>query len=208
MPHGETYSGLYEFFEGNLYATVDIRRSGDGWVSEWWISRNLRENVGIELLGRFIIPVWGDDEEQAKHRCGFIYEDVMNLARDLSGGYGAVGSGGDVVNARRHCKAHLQVWNDLIHASKTEKTAEMYLFAMSFEVNNPAALIAEVEVLRSVRTVHDRLAHARRLGLLDSPGKGNKSTKKDTKEELDDRGTDAGADETGEDSGNYRIFRF
>lgn len=202
MPHGETYSGLYEFFKGPLYATVDVRRCGEGWTSEWWISRNLGDQLGVKLLGRFIIPVWGEDKDEAVRRCGFIYEDVMTLAKDVSGGDGGVGNGGDVATARLHCKAHLQVWSDLLVGTRTTRTADMYLFALAFEVNNPAALIAEVEVLDSVRTVHDRLAYARRLGLLDSPGKGNKSQKKE-----DTDGEDTGGDETGEDRGDFRYAR-
>lgn len=172
MPHGETYSGLYEYFEGDLYATVDVVDRGDGWVSEWWVSRNLRNNLGVELLGRFFIPVWGEFKEDAVRRTGFIYESVVNFAAEVGGGEGQIGNGGDVVNARRHCKAHLQVWLDVIGGTKTSRTVDLYLLAVAFGVNNPAALIAEVEVLDSVRTVHDRLNHARRIGILDSYGKG------------------------------------
>jgi hypothetical protein len=56
--------------------------------------------------------------------------------------------------------------------SVTARTAVLYTFALQFNINNPAALIASGEGLSSVRTIHDRLAHARRIGLLESPGKG------------------------------------
>jgi hypothetical protein len=184
MAHGETYSGLYEYFEGDLYATVDVIDKGDGWVSTWLISRNLRNNLGVELLGRFVFPVWGETKVDAVRRTGFIYESVVNFAAEVSGGEGLVGNGGDVVSARRHCKAHLQYWQDIVGGTKTSRTADLYLLAIAFGVNNPAALIAEVEVLDSVRTVHDRLAHARRIGLLDSHGRGR---------------TQRGGDSSGED---------
>lgn len=173
MPHGETYSGLYEFFEGNLYATVELVENGDGWVSEWWISRNVSGTYELQVLGSLRVPVYGDDKNLASRRISFIYEDVLNSVASWSGGVGFVGAGGDVVTARKHCKAHLQYWGEeLPNANRTEHTAALYTFAVEFGVNNPAALIAEVEVLPSVRTVHDRIAYARRIGLLDSYGKG------------------------------------
>lgn len=188
MPHGETYSGLYEFFEGDLYATVELKDIGDGWVSEWWVSRNLRTELGVQLLGYFRIPVFGELKDDAKRRLGFIYEDVMNFARDIAGGVGSVGAGNDVAGARKHCKAHLQVWSDVISpVKKTEHTAVLYSFAVDFGVNNPAALIAEVEVV-GVRVIHDRIAHARRIGILDSYGKGlmqRPSTDMDSESESD-----------------------
>lgn len=172
MPHGETYSGLYEFFEGNLYATVEVKESGDGWVSEWWVSRNLSGDLGVQLLGYFRIPVFGETQEDAKRRLGFIYEDVVNFARDIAGGFGSVGAGNDISTARLHCKSHLQVWRDIVPSyNKTETTAMLYSLAVDFGVNNPAALIAEVEVV-GVRAVHERLAYARRIGILDSYGRG------------------------------------
>lgn len=173
MPHGETYSGLYEFFEGRLYATVELKDSGDGWISEWWVSRKLDQDLGVQLLGHIRVPVYGELKEAAKRRLGFIYEDVVHFADSVAGGFGSVGTGGDVATARKHAKAHMQVWSDTVpNIKKTEHTVFLYQLAVDFGVNNPAALIAEVEVLPSVRTVHDRLAHARRIGLLDSYGKG------------------------------------
>lgn len=184
MNTSELYSGLYEFFKGDLYATVDVVDRGDGWVATWWVSRNLRNNLGVELLGRFVFPVWGETKDDAVRRCSFIYEEVMDFASSISGGYGEVGNGGDVVNARRHCKAHLQVWIDVIGGTKTARTADLYLLATSFGVNNPAALIAEVEVV-GVRAIHDRLNHARRIDLLDSYGKGRIRPEPDVEEETD-----------------------
>lgn len=202
MPHGETYSGLYEFFEGHLYATVELKDIGDGWVSEWWVSRNIGGTYGVELLGYFRIPVFGELKEDAKRRLGFIYEDVVNFAASIAGGVGSVGAGGDVATARKHAKAHMQVWSDTVpNVKKTEHTVILYQLAVDFGVNNPAALIAEVEVLPSVRTVHDRLAHARRIGLLDSYGKGR------TQRGGDSSGEDGYGGGSGQESeGSFDIF--
>ena len=173
MPHGETYSGLYEFMEGDLYATVELTNTGDGWVSEWWLSRNVSGTYELIVLGYLRLPVFGETVKDASRRIQFIYEDVLKSVASWSGGVGDTGAGGDVVSARKHCKSHLQYWGDVLSAAnKTEHTSALYSFAVEFGVNNPAALIAEVEVLSSVRTVHDRIAYARRIGILDSYGKG------------------------------------
>lgn len=173
MPHGETVSGLYEFFEGELYATVELHDTGDGWVSDWWCSRNVSGTYELQVVGYLRLPVYGEDKKMASRRIHFIYEDVLKSMASWSGGVADTGAGGDVVSARNHCKAHLQTWGDtLSEINKTEHTATLYTFAVEFGVNNPAALIAEVEVLPSVRTVHDRIAYARRIGILDSYGKG------------------------------------
>lgn len=172
MPHGELYSGLYEFMEGYLYATVEVTKSGEGWITEWFISRKFDDDLGVTVIGYFRLPMFGEEEDDVKRRIGFIYEDVVNLARDVSGGSGSVGAGNDVKRARVHAKAHMQYWLDMgIGMTKTEQTAVMYALGVDFGVNNPAALIAEVEVV-GVRAIHERLAYARRIGLLSSHGRG------------------------------------
>jgi hypothetical protein len=67
--------------------------------------------------------------------------------------------------------------DNLSVTTRVERTVILYELALQFNINNPAALIAQIETLPSVRTIHDRLAHARRIGLLDSPGKGNRRKK-------------------------------
>jgi hypothetical protein len=199
MSISETYSGLYEFFHGDLYATVELKDTGDGWVAEFFVSRNLLNDLGVELLGYVRVPVYGEFKDDAVRRLGFIHEDVTNFLGAVAGGFGSVGAGNDVSGARKHCKAHLQMWNDVVGGTKTGRTATMYLLAVDFGVNNPAALIAEVEVLPSVRTVHDRLAHARRIGLLDSYGKGRIRSGGDSSAE-DEEGSGGGAE------GGFDIF--
>ena len=173
MPNGQTVSGLHEFMRSPLYATVELKNTGDGFVSEWWISRNEPGSYELQVLGYLRLPVFGETEEAATRRIGFIYGNIFELLEAVIGGVADTGAGGDVVSARRHCKAHLQWWSDVITpGSRTEHTASLYSLAVEFGVNNPAALIAEVQVLPSVRTVHDRIAYARRIGILDSHGKG------------------------------------
>jgi hypothetical protein len=194
MSSNETYSGLYEFFSKGVYVTAEVSESGSGYVSEWWVSRTLGNNLGVELLGRLVLPVWGEDREDAVRRLGFLYEDVIEFVSRSAGGFGDVGNGGDVRAARKHCKAHIQIWIDILGnvggegiKSKTAVTADLYLLAVSFGVNNPASLISEVEVV-GVKAIHDRLNHARRIGLLDSYGKGRIKNEQDSDDRDNGRG--------------------
>jgi hypothetical protein len=194
MAHNETVSGLFEYFHNNMYSTVELVKSGDGYVSTWYVSRTLGNNLGVELIGRLVIPVWGAEHEDAVRRLGFISDSVVEFLSGAASGLGEIGNGGDVVSARRHCKAHIQVWIDVIGnvggegiKSKTAVTADLYLLAVNFGVNNPAALIAEVEVV-GVKAIHDRLNHARRLGLLVSYGKGRIKNEQDSDDRDNERG--------------------
>lgn len=172
MPHGELHSGLYEFIEDYLYATVELEEAGEGWVSSWYVSRKVTGSIEVQMIGYFRIPVFGETKDDVRRRIGFIYEDIVNLARDISGGTGSVGANGDVKRARVHAKAHMQYWLDMgIGLTKTEQTAVLYALGVDVGINNPAALIAEVEVV-GVRAVHERLAYARRIKMLDSHGRG------------------------------------
>jgi len=167
-----------------LYATVELKNTGDGFISEWWISRNEPGTYELQVLGYLRIPIFGTNEESATRRIGFIYGNIFELLEMVSGGVADTGSAGDVISARKHCKAHLQWWSDVIAPGNiTQHTASLYSLAVEFGVNNPAALIAEVQVLPSVRTVHDRIAYARRIGILDSHGKGRIKVASEEEEE-------------------------
>lgn len=183
-----------------MYATVELSKSGDGYLAEVFCSRIFRESYELQLLGYVRIPVFGDDLSSAVRRISFIYEDVLESIASWSGGVGLTGSGGNVVAARKHCKAHLQTWGEeLVSADKTKYTAALYSFAVECGVNNPAALIAEVEVV-GVRSIHDRIAYARRIGLLDSYGKGRIKGSNDNAEDKD---TSSAEQELWEEDGLY-----
>lgn len=191
MTNGQTVSGLHEFMRDPLYATVELKNTGEGFVAEWWVSRNVPGTYELQVLGYLRLPIYGETMEAASRRIGFIYGNIFEMLENVSGGVADTGSAGDVVGARKHCKAHLQWWSDVIApGNRTEHTAALYSLAVEFGVNNPAALIAEVEVLPSVRTVHDRIAYARRIGILDSHGKGRIKVSSESDSE-----TDVGAEE-------------
>lgn len=166
--------GLLKFSHGRDFATVHIQKLDLGLSSEWWVSHNLGHEV--RLSGSLRIPLMGNDVEDGARRAGFIAAEVMESV-SYFGAHGDAGVGGaaDVVR-RAHCRDHLfAALEGLdINLSATERTVALYRFALQFNVPNPAALIAQVEGLPSARTVHDRLVYARKIGLLDSPGRGKR----------------------------------
>ncbi|MGL4998178.1 MAG: hypothetical protein ACRC5T_04355 [Cetobacterium sp.] len=163
---------LLKFEHRKDFATVDIQKLDLGLSSEWWVSHNLGHD--IRLSGSLRIPLMGLDVLDGERRAGFIAGEVME-AVSYFGAHGDAGVGGPAdVRRRAHCRDHLAYQIDGLdpRMTATDRTAALYRFAIQFNVTNPAALIAQIEGLDSVRTVHDRLAYARKIGLLDSPGKG------------------------------------
>jgi hypothetical protein len=168
---------LLEYRNERSYASVRIQKLDAGLSSEWWVSSMSGED--LQLGGSISIPLFGETLEDGERRCRLIAEEVMEFMSWAGGGEAGVGGSADEYR-RAHCRNHLAEWSEALYVSSvTAKTADLYLLATQFNINNPAALIAQVEGLSSVRTVHERLAHARRIGLLDSPGKGNIRPKQD-----------------------------
>lgn len=200
---------LLEFRDEGSYASVRVQKLDSGFSSEWWISRNYGEE--IQVKGCLYIPLYAENVEDAERRCRLIAEDVIEFATWAGGGTAGVAGQSDEYR-RAHAKHHLlEHMDSLGRMSLTERTAVLYQFAVQFNINNPAALIAQVEVLPSVRTIHDRLAHARRTGLLDSPGKGNRrKSKKETEKHNGHRNFDEydSRPESAEDYGDSSYERF
>jgi hypothetical protein len=163
---------LLEYRREDTFATVRVIPLAGGWASEWWLSRRFPKNVEVAVLGMFLIPVFGDDLDSVERRIRLMSDEVIDFSEWAYGGTAGVQVSSSELT-RLHAQKHMAEHRDaLAITSATERTAVLYSLAVQFGVNNPAALIARVEVLPSVRTVHDRLAHARRIRLLDSPGKG------------------------------------
>lgn len=196
---------LLEFRNGRDYATVRVQKLDSGWSSEWWVSHNSSEDIRVSAC--LSIPLFGDTKADAERRCRLIANEVMEFASWAGGGIAGVAGPSDEYR-RAHCKYHLIEQRDFLPAmTLTEQTAVLYMFALQFNINNPAALIAGVEGISSVRTIHDRLAHARRTGLLDSPGKGNRRKKEEEHGHRNDDEYD-GRTEVAEDYGDSLLERF
>lgn len=169
---------LLKFRHLDSFATVRVLKLDNGLSTEWWISHNLGEN--IHVVAQMFIPVLGFDVSDAERRCALIAEDVMEFASWA--GNGEAGVPGTSDDSRRaHCLAHLQEHLERLELSgmetKVNKTVALYRLAVEFNINNPGALIAQAEGIETVKTIHERLNYGRRLGLLDSPGKGSRRSK-------------------------------
>jgi hypothetical protein len=166
---------LLKFRSEDVFASVRVIPLDSGLCSEWWVSHNSEGN--LRVIGTFLIPILGYTVAEAEQRCGHIAQGVVEFA--LWSGNGVAGVPGTSDDGRRgHCLVHLQENCETLErfgvSGAVEKTCALYLLALGFNVNNPAALIAQAEGLSSVKTVHERLAYGRKLGLLTSPGKGRR----------------------------------
>jgi hypothetical protein len=105
-------------------------------------------------------PIYGLNEDEARQRAGFLLEDVLYIAKTFYGGDGEVGniipnSKKRISLAMMHLAGH---WRDMsIGLSTIERTAEEYKFLKQFGISNVAQIIANLEGVASVRTIHERI---------------------------------------------------
>lgn len=165
---------LLKFRSEGVFASVKVIPLDYGTCSEWWVSHNSGGNLLV--IGNFMIPILADRVADAERKCAMLADGVMEFA--VWSGNGLAGVPGSSDGDRRgHCLVHLQEHFEVLERAggvAVERTCALYRLALGFNINNPAALIAQAEGLGSVKTVHERLAYGRRLGLLNSPGKGRR----------------------------------
>jgi len=165
---------LLAFTHLDTFATVRIFKLDQGLVTEWWVSHNLNGN--LHVVGHFMIPTLGFHVEDAEKRCALIAQDLMEFASWAGNGEAGIPGTSDEYR-RAHCLKHILKHQEGVGVgveTKAHKTVALYRLAVEFNINNPASLIAQAEGLESARTVHERLSYGRRLGILESPGKGSR----------------------------------
>jgi hypothetical protein len=147
--------------------TVDVRKEGQGYVAEWWISGNFEGD--LHVMGVMKFPIYGDSEEDARQRAGFLLDDVLYIGQVFYGGDGLVGS----ITPDRSKRAGLAVmhlaghWKEVSTGlSVAERTAKEYKFLRQFGVSNVAQIIRDVEGVESIRTVHERIFLAKQKKLI------------------------------------------
>lgn len=167
---------IIEHQDGLSSISVDVVESGDGFCSRWWVTR--RDWIGVQIIAYFELATYGNSLADAERRVGFMAPEVMAFMLSATGGLGTVlykaaGGGSSQDYLRAHALAHVTAHAPHMHLeSKTTRTAVLYDLLSSFHVTAPAILLADFEGLSSVRTIHDRLAEARKQGILPSPGQG------------------------------------
>jgi len=147
--------------------TADVRKEGDGYACEWWVSGNFMGSLQVMAVMNF--PIYGNNEIEARQRAGFLLEDVLYIAKTFYGGDGVVGniipdSKKRTALAMMHLAGH---WKDMsIGLTVLERTAEEYLFLKQFGISNVAQTIASIEGVSSVRTIHERIFLAKQKRLI------------------------------------------
>lgn len=157
--------------EDDAVITAEVVPSGDGFVADTWVSLLYRN--GPVAVAHLTLAVLGDNEAWASQRTRFILSDILQMSLKLAGGYGAphVEGSAPVEHAQLHMEQHYRRIEELFE-TPLEETVALYELLSSFHIHNPAVLIAEQMGVKSVRTVHDRLATARKQGLLTTYGRG------------------------------------
>lgn len=147
--------------------TADVRKEGDGYICEWWLSGNF--GGSLQVMGVMRFPIHGENETEARQRAGFLLDDVFYIGQMFYGGEGVVGSiipekEKRVGLAMMHLAGH---WKDMSFGlSVIERTAEEYKFLKQFGISNIAQVIANIEGISSIRTIHERIFLAKQKKLI------------------------------------------
>jgi len=156
----------------DLFITIELEKFDGEWRSDWWFSRKFGTEFLVSVVGQLRVPIFGATEEEARRRIGLLIagDDVPEFIIWASGGGGGPLLGGNSKIAFRHL-AHWLVVGKAEGYNKTETTAGLYALAVEFGLNNPALLVAQADGVRA-RAVHERVAYARKTGIMESYGRG------------------------------------
>jgi hypothetical protein len=149
---------LLMWIKDGRVVTADVRKEGDGYSCEWWVSGNF--GGSLQVLGVMNFPIYGSDETEARQRAGFLLDDVLYIAKTFYGGEGVVGNiipdpKKRIGLAMMHLAGHWEAMS--LGLSIVERTAEEYKFLKQFGISNVAQIIAHLEGVQSVRTIHERI---------------------------------------------------
>ena len=162
-------TGLYNYRQGEMFATVGLTQTSQGYTSEWWVSR--MGDGYAQASGHLSLPLFGMTESIAKRRLDMIAWDILTLVDQASGGQSPVHGSEPYKLASVY--AHLHEYNKQLDSEDVVKQAALlYDFLSSFRVSSPAQILSIVLNVENIRTMQDRLDRARDRGLLDRPGKG------------------------------------
>lgn len=162
-------TSIYSYEGADAFITGEAVKSGDGYVSEWWVSTSTRGYARV--IGQMSIPIYGTNQAQADARLEMLAPEVEKMFSRSWGG-DAVTLGRRPRNVE-HIELHVAhyvpfvvLWSDL------DQVAALYELLSGFRVKNPSPIIARGLDVASVRTIHDRIARARKLGIISKFGRG------------------------------------
>lgn len=158
------------FSDGDYSAVAYVSPSGSGYVSTWTVTYFTGD--AIRVVGSFRIPVFGIGLKEAIVSAQRMGKSVADFASSVWGGEGSAGYVRGENSANVGVALMRLNLSTVSGRSDLEKTAIFYSLLSELKIPNPAELIAVVMGVKSVRTVHDRIARARAGGYLESLGQG------------------------------------
>lgn len=161
---------LITFERRNLYATVELfEAENGGFSSEWWVSGKYGDDLLI--IGHLEFPIYGFTEGDASKRLEYLRDPVFDFLEASFGGNANIHAfprpEKRILLAMDHIHHH---WSS-VRLPDEDKMMLFYNFVTQFKVKNPAVILSVLFAM-PVRTVHDKLAGFRSLGLLREVGRG------------------------------------
>lgn len=159
---------LLSFKVDEYVATVSLEVSSGGAISDWWVS--VSNGRYLRVIAHLNLIIHGGTVPEARRRAMLLAPSVIEF---VSTTWGGELSPDDKLKDSRHAGLHMALHEDALDGiSDFAKTVSLYELLGGFKLQNPAVIIAEHLGLNSVRTVHDRIARARKDGLLETYGRG------------------------------------
>lgn len=160
---------VLSFKVDNYVATVLLSVTPrEGTASDWWVS--VSNGQYLRVIAHLNLVLHGASPADAKRRAMLIAPGVVEF---VSTTWGGERSPGDKLTDLRHAELHMSLHAEALEdLSEYEKTVSLYELLGGFKISNPAVVIADHLGVKSVRTIHDRIARARKDGLLTAYGRG------------------------------------
>ena len=149
-----------------MFLTYTVEPSGSGFTSEWWVTS--RSGMYIRVVAHLSIPIFGSSEQDA-------WSTASRLASLVADFIPTAWSGEGLPSGKpspEHVRLHMDYHGDFLGDDPILQTVGYYELLSGFRVNNPAVIIADKMGVPSIRTVQDRIARARKDGLITSFGQG------------------------------------
>ena len=161
----------FTYRQGNYVCTATVLEFPNGFAVDWWVSF-LTDDRMLRVVGHVSLPVTAETYRTAVAAMKNITDSVVSFVVDTWSGestpFPGEVSSDEIVD---HMAEHYDALATL-GCSDFEITAALYALLSDFRVQNPAVALADFLNVSSVRTIHDRIARARRENMLPSPGQG------------------------------------
>jgi hypothetical protein len=159
-----------EFERRNLYATVELfEAENGGFSSEWWVSGKYGDDLLV--IGHLEFPVYGFTEGDVSKRLEYLRDPVFDFLEQSFGGNANIHASTSPEKRISLAMNHIHHHWRFVKLSDDDKMILFYNFVTQFRVKNPAVVLS-VLFSMPVRTVHDKLASFRSLGLVPGVGQG------------------------------------